>query len=121
MKKQDRQGVRKPSDIEQKYDLSLLEELDKGGAQQREEFSKFNQAFSQFSANVTARLQILENMMLSVGSLHITLSEVNPSGVFGGEWELVAEGHILVGLESEDELPEVFQGSDKCFIWKRIS
>jgi hypothetical protein len=56
-----------------------------------------------------------------IGSVYTTLSTDNPSAVFGGEWVLIAEGHLLVGLDSEDEIPKLFQGEDKCFIWKRTA
>lgn len=121
MSKQDRQGVRKASDIEQKYDLSLLKDIPKNESKQKEEVSRLNQLFSQYTVQVNERLQKLENMMLSVGSIYITLNTEHPAITFGGEWELIVEGQILMGLETESELPEVFQGNDKCFIWKRIA
>ena len=121
MSKQDRQGVRKASDIEQKYDLSMLNELSKGAIQQREEFSKFNQEFSQFAVQMSARLQIIEDAFFSVGSIFTTLSEDDPSEVFGGEWELLAAGQLVLGHDSGSEIPELFQAEENCFIWKRIS
>lgn len=117
--KHDRQGVRKASDIEQKYDLSLLKNVGKGG-KDSEELSKLNQLVSQFMVRTNNRLQKLENMF-SVGSVYTSLTEGDPADIFGGEWELIAEGNILVGVVSENELPELFQGNDKCFIWKRIA
>ena len=121
MSKQDRQGVRKASDIEQKYNLAKLKELDEGASQQREEFSKFNQAFTQFTVQMNARLQSIEDAFFSVGSIFTTLSEDNPSDLFGGEWELIAAGQIVLGVGPEDEIPELFQSSESCFVWKRIS
>lgn len=117
MSKQDRQGVRKASDIEQKYNLALLEDTEKSIGKQKEELSKFNQQLSELKI----KLQMLENAFLSVGSIYTTLNTDNPSDLFGGEWELIAEGQLLVGLESESELPELFQGNDKCFVWKRTA
>jgi hypothetical protein len=121
MSKQDRQGVRKASDIEQKYDLSMLKEFGKGGTQQKEELSKITQEFSQFYVQVNARLQLLESVLLSVGSIYTTINEHNPSELFGGEWELIATGQLVLGHDSEGEIPELFQAEENCFIWKRIS
>jgi hypothetical protein len=118
--KHDRQGVRRASDIEQKYNLSLLNEVGKGNFSQSADLSELQQLLSQFSVQVNARIQRLERLY-SVGSIYTTLSEDSPSDIFGGEWELIAEGNILVGTVSESELPELFQGNDKCFIWKRIA
>ena len=56
-----------------------------------------------------------------VGSVYTTIATTNPSEVFGGTWELIAEGQLLVGLVSESEVPELFQAEDKCFIWKRTA
>lgn len=56
-----------------------------------------------------------------VGSVYTTIATTNPSEVFGGTWELIAEGQLLVGLVSESEVPELFQGNDNCFIWKRTA
>ena len=120
MSKQDRQGVRKASDIEQKYNLALLKEVGKGGIQ-KEEISALTQAFSQFSVQMNARVQLLENALFSVGSIYTTISEGNPSELFGGEWELIATGQLVLGHESESEIPELFQAEENCFIWKRIS
>lgn len=117
--KHDRQGVRKASDIEQKYDLSLLKDVGKN-ARQSEKLSQLNQLVSQFIVRTNNRLEKLENVF-SVGSIYTTLAESDPADIFGGEWELIAEGNILVGVVSESELPELFQGNDKCFIWKRIA
>ena len=118
--KHDRQGVRKASDIEQKYDLSLLKDFEKSSENLRE-LAELNKTFSQYVTNTNARLQKLEKLIPQVGAVHITLSESDPSELFGGEWELIAEGHLLVGLDTESELQEVFPADDKCYIWKRIS
>lgn len=117
--KHDRQGVRKASDIEQKYNLSLLNSVGKGG-QNSSELSRLNQLFSQYVVQTNDRLQKLENLY-SVGSIYTTLVEGNPADIFGGEWELIAEGNILVGAITESDLPQLFQGEDRCFIWKRIA
>lgn len=117
--KHDRQPVRRASDIEQKYNLSLLKEEGIGKSQNLD-FSKLNQLLSEFTVDVNNRLQRLEKLY-SVGSIYTTLSTDNPSDIFGGTWELIAEGNLLVGVVSEDELPQVFQGNDKCFIWKRTA
>lgn len=114
MSKQDRQGVRKASDIEQKYNLSLLSQM-KGG-NQNVDLSKINQVLTQFMVETNAKFE----KMHSVGSIHVSLNDTNPSNLFGGEWELLAEGYILLGLDS-GTLPQMIQSNDKCFVWKRIS
>ena len=121
MSKQDRQGVRKASDIEQKYKLAMLKQLEEGANQQREDHSKLLQEFTQFFVQTNARLKIIEDAFFSVGSIYTTLSEDNPSELFGGEWELLAAGQLVLGVNSEDEIPELFQAEENCFIWKRIS
>lgn len=60
MSKQDRQGVRKASDLERKYDLSLI---GGGGSKANtlpEQLNKINQNFAQFSALIIGRFESLE-------------------------------------------------------------
>lgn len=126
MSKQDRQGVRTASDIERKYDLSQLKKLDASSKHQNEQLSKINQAMSQFFVEVNAQIEDMQNKvskMHSVGSIHIGVDDTNPATLFGGEWELIAEGHFLVGLnqESEDDLHELLQTLDTCYVWKRTA
>ena len=123
MSKQDRQGVRTPADIERKYNLGDLENQAKQGS---EKLNQLTQAFSQFIASVNGKIAELQTEVValrsaySVGSVFVSLNPENPSIMFGGEWELVATGNLLVGLESE-ALPELLQTPDTCYIWKRIS
>ena len=60
MSKQDRQGVRKASDLEQKYNLGLI---GGGGSKTNtlpEQLNKINQSFAQFSALIIGRFESLE-------------------------------------------------------------
>ena len=123
MSKQDRQGVRKASDIEQKYDLSKLNDLTVMSQGQSEQMSKLNQLLSQFIVDINAKLEEVTLKVYPVDSVYVSLNASNPAELFGGSWELRAEGHLLTGLnqESEDALQEVFQTSDTCYIWKRTA
>lgn len=43
------------------------------------------------------------NDVYPVGSIYITVSDMNPSQVFGGTWEAFAQGKTLIGVNSEDK------------------
>lgn len=109
MSKQDRQGVRKASDIEQKYNLALLNQIGESSKRDNEQISKLTQALSQFIVETN-------NKLFPVGTVHITLTESNPSEVYGGEWELLKEGKIVVDVAGKQETSD-----DTCYIWKRTS
>lgn len=110
MSKQDRQGVRKASDIEQKYDLSKLNNLDGFTARQNEQLSKLTQALSQFVVETNNKFANLH----PIGTVHISLTNENPSLVYGGTWEMILSGKIVVGADLK-------QSEDTCYIWKRTS
>lgn len=63
MSKQDRQGVRKASDIEQKYNLALLKNMENGGSGYREELSKFEQEFSQYMVSTNGKIDQIEEQL----------------------------------------------------------
>lgn len=169
MSKQDRQGIRKAQDLEQKYRLGAIKKTEESASQLEREVYKFNSGMeskynslqdrvSKNESNIASTKQQADNLEKSkvnnsgwetnkflgtdsegkvvtkestsevnvlnaypVGSVYTTLSTDNPSVVFGGTWELIAEGQLLVGLVSETETQEVFQTEDKCFIWKRTA
>ena len=114
MSKQDRQGVRKASDIEQKYDLSLLNSLGEFSKRDNEKISQLSQALSQFIAETN-------NKIHPIGSVYITLSESDPAELYGGTWELMQEGKFVTGEGTETDTPELTLSDDTCYIWKRIS
>lgn len=60
MSKQDRQGVRNASDLERKYDFSLISGDGKGYSRQAEQINNLTQAFAQFVALTNGRLAELE-------------------------------------------------------------
>lgn len=60
MSKQDRQGVRNASDLERKYDFSLISGDGKGYSRQAEQLNTLAQAFAQFVALTNGRLAELE-------------------------------------------------------------
>ena len=116
--KHDRQGVRKASDIEQKYDLSALGNLTASSEQQHKEMNRYNQAMNE----VLARMKALEEKVIfPIGSIYVSLIADNPKLAFGGVWELIAEGYILLGVDPNSEIPEAFYGNEKCYVWKRVS
>lgn len=125
MSKQDRQGVRTASDLERKYDLGGIGNQSK---QQSEKLSQFNQALAQYEARTNARLSELESKLSTygyypIGAIHISADTSDPSALFGGEWVLYTAGHFIVGAEQEtgEELPELLQSLETCYVWKRIS
>lgn len=125
MSKQDRQGVRTASDLERKYDLSKIADLNAAGKEQDKQVSNLSQTLAQFMAKVNGEISELQEKMngFPVGAIYISLDETEPSELFVGEWELIAEGHLLVGLpqENEEDLPELQQTVDTCYLWKRTA
>lgn len=171
MSKQDRQGVRRASDLEQKYDFSLLGEFGKNSAKQDERLSQFQQQFTQFMVTINGQIEELSNGFSSqnealntltqqfnqttesmngivedlsnleklvdentnsmndleekiypIGSFYVSVNSTDPTELFGGTWEFYTEGHLLIGLEPEENaLPKMLQISDKCYVWKRLA
>lgn len=145
MSKQDRQGVRKASDIEQKYDLSKLNDLSSYTGRQSEQISKLTQSLSQFSVEVSNKIRELSEQIQDlslfdtevndaiteindaitevndkiypIGSVYISLDESEPDEMFGGTWELIAEGKLVVGSGAESD--DLLQTNDTCYIWTR--
>lgn len=73
--------------------------------------SKFN---IDSDGNITAKSITLENntfnnndniidIVYPVGSIYLTVSNINPSTIFGGEWESFASGKTLVGFDINDD------------------
>lgn len=52
--------------------------------------------------NDNKRLNDLFNLIYPVGSIYISISEVNPTTLFGGEWEQI-KGRFLVGVGPLDD------------------
>lgn len=122
MSKQDRQGVRTPADLERKYNLGGLETQTQ---QQSEKLSQLNQVFAQFQAETNAKIAELEEKTATpypVGSIYVGVTDAEPSTLFGGKWELLAEGYLLIGKDQESgDLPAELQYLESCHVWKRIS
>jgi hypothetical protein len=122
MSKQDRQGVRRVQDIEQKYNLALLGDLEGKTANQDEKLSQFQQQFTQFMVSMNGKIADLENKLYPIGSFYVSVNSTDPTELFGGTWEFYTEGHLLIGLEPEENaLPKMLQISDKCYVWKRLA
>ena len=173
MSKQDRQGVRKASDIEQKYDLLKLKDIAGYTSGQSEQISKLTQSLSQFTVEVSNKIRELNEQieelarfdtevedkntevdnaitevndkiteldnaitevndaiteandaiievndkMHPIGSVYISLDESEPDEMYGGTWELIAEGKLVVGSGAESD--DLLQTDDTCYIWTR--
>ena len=62
MSRQDRQGVRTPTDIERKYDLGKLAASQGLTMQQEQRFNQLSQTLNQYMATTNAKLEELSNM-----------------------------------------------------------
>lgn len=114
MSKRDRQGVRTASDLERKYDFGSL---GKGGNQYAK-ISQLMQSLTDCESKIKNLTDKIENIC-PVGSIHISADDTEPSTVFGGTWELVKQGYLLVGTDSESDFAQL-EYLDKCNVWKRI-
>lgn len=109
MSKQDRQGVRTPADLERKYDFAGILRQEQNAQSQSEQISRLEQAFSQFTVTVNSEIkklqeQISENdipEVYPVGAIYLSVTETDPSTLFGGTWERIAKGQVLVGVDEE--------------------
>ncbi len=149
MSKQDRQGVRTAADIERKYELGQISTQKDTSSRQSSQISQLSQTLSQFMTRMSGELETLyqsidqtnsdveeltqsigqaneeieslQGKIYPVGSIYVGVDNTEPSSLFGGEWEFLAEGHLLVGLdqESEEALNELLQLNDTCYLWKR--
>lgn len=135
MSKQDRQGVRTASELERKYDLGRVAKLESSGISINEQLGKLDRTITQFVFTTNGKLteldykvsvveSSLESIALSiypVGSIYTSVNDKNPSELFGGTWEMVATGHIVLGLDTatEDSPPELLQTLPTCYIWQR--
>ncbi len=122
MSKQDRQGVRTASDLERKYNLGGMENQTN---QHDEKLAQLNQSLAQFQAETNAKIKELEERTYTtypVGSIYVSVNDIEPSTIYGGEWELMSQGYLLVGLDQESEdAPAELKFLDNCFIWKRTA
>lgn len=114
MSKRDRQGVRTASDLERKYDFGSL---GKGGNQEAK-MSQLMQSLADCESKVKTIETKLSNLY-PVGSIYISEDDTEPSTVFGGTWELVKQGYLLVGTDSDSDFAQL-EYLDKCNVWKRI-
>lgn len=123
MSKQDRQGVRTASDLERKYELGQIAEQRNESSRQSIQMNQLAQTLSQFITKTNNELQAIREQIYPIGSIYVSLGDTDPKTLFGGEWEMLAEGHLLVGLEQESEeaLPELLQTFDTCYLWKRTA
>ncbi len=137
MSKQDRQGVRTPAELEQKYNFG---DLKKNTKDQRRDMSEMNQMLSQFAASVNTKIAEMEKNIAEiaddiypVGSVYLSVNDVAPGKLFGGMWERFAEGRVIAGVDESVEAyqaaeltGDIMQGTETnvqpyitCHIWKR--
>ena len=101
MSKQDRQGVRKASDIEQKYGLGQFmysqnrrnQDLSKG-------ISNLGDSLSAMADEMAAFAKGIFDMVYPVGSIYISVNATNPQTLFGGSWTQL-ENRFLLGAGSD--------------------
>lgn len=57
----------------------------------------------------------LLNLIYPIGSIYMSVNSTNPSAIFGGEWQKIAKGRTLVGVdEAQTEFNTVRKiGGDK--------
>lgn len=127
MSKQDRQGVRKASDIEQKYGLGQFmydqnkknQDLSKGISNLGDSFStykkeneerlssmsdSFNKTINGVEEGLSKEIEALAkgmfNMIYPVGHIYLSISATNPSTLFGGTWERIEDTFLLAAGSS---------------------
>jgi hypothetical protein len=59
-----------------------------------------NNAFEAFTP--AAGISLLD--VYPIGSIYLSIVDTDPSTLFGGTWESIAEGMVLVGLDSTDAM-----------------
>lgn len=121
MSKQDRQGVRRASDLEQKYSFGrVFSNQAKLNESQEQELDTQRLTLSQFVSYASVAIESLRKdvtaannalseiddqfsnywkILYPVGHIYISLSDTNPSILFGGTWERL-EDRFLVGASS---------------------
>lgn len=52
--------------------------------------------------NGTSVINAIMLAVYPVGSIYMSVNNINPGTLFGGTWELTAEGRTLVGVDSDD-------------------
>lgn len=103
MSKQDRQGVRRASDIEQKYSLGDIEESKKRISGAESSAGRTAQTLSQFMNTTNLAIAELRNRIESfypVGSIYISANATSPAALFGGVWERIEDRFLLAAGDS---------------------
>ena len=117
MSKQDRQGVRTPMQLEQKYDLGAYERNDKSYAQLESQTNQLNQTLAQFMAETNGKIAELEeeNTTTFFGSGVPTLDNYPASDWTSDE---LKDMHIGNMYQDEDtDYTYLFKCTDGVYEW----
>lgn len=108
--KQDRQGVRRASDLEQKYRFgSVFKNQDAKNKEHAEQLDAQNMSMEQFRQYAIRQFDKVEESLQAlsgdlgrywetvypVGAVYVSLSEDDPTKLFGGTWERIKDAFLL--------------------------
>ena len=116
MSKQDRQGVRSPTDIEQKYDLGAIAGLKKAVKMSETGLSKTNQTLEQFTKETVKNFLQMQEQMEENISYQVSIESSNGLVFKNGDIESVLSVKVQKGNEDITD-----QFTDTQFCWTRVS
>lgn len=98
MSKQDRQGVRRAADLEQKYSLGDIEESRKRSIGADSRTTQMAQQLEQFMTSTNRAIVELRNRIEAfypVGSIYISTNSTSPATLLGGTWTRIEDCFLL--------------------------
>lgn len=54
--------------------------------------------------NLNHNFKEIFNLVYPIGSIYMSVNEINPGTLFGGTWERFAQGRVLVGVDEGDSV-----------------